>query len=280
MSKEQRHIPAFINDFLNTLKAYRKSYEFIKENRLWEGMTRYKAILAILIIIGLVLGLKILDIVQNMVSTRGVDEMGLINTMSIVKDVAKESYNLLFLGGMKYVVLIFLEIIIFHFVRRTLEVKTGRDIDVTLKAFLAAEVRMIKVVIFSFAMETIIGIGISIVLGIWNLEFLKVFLVLLVQMYFLGFAFIDNYNELSGLGIRESERDTRKYPGVAVGIGSVAYILLLIPIAGSILVPVLGGVAATLVMFDIRKPVFEPEEEVEPEPGDEVVPEPPETDGV
>ncbi len=278
MSREQRHLPAFINDFLNTLKAYRKSYEFIKENRLWEGMTRYKAILVIFILIGLVLGLKILDIVQNMVSSSGIGEMGLVNTMSMVRDVAKESYHLLFLGGMKYIVLIFLEIIIFHFVRRTLEVKTGKVFDVTLKAFLVAEVRMIKVVIFSFVMETIIGIGISIVLGIWNAEFLKVFLVLLVQMYFLGFAFIDNYNELSGLGIRESERDTRKRPGVAIGIGSVAYILLLIPIAGSIIAPVLGGVAATLVMFDIRKPVFEPEAEAEP--GDDFEQEPPGPDEV
>lgn len=265
MSEKKNYVSTFLGDLLLGLTSFRKAYEFIREHRLWEGMTRYKGIVTIFIIIGLAIGAKIFDVVQNMVSTRGVSEMGLINTMSLVKDVAKESYNLLFLGGMKYLVLIFLEIIIFHFVRRTLEVKMERTFDVTLKAFVKAEIRMIKVVIMSFALETILGIGISIVLGIWNAEFLKVFLVLLVQMYFLGFAFIDNYNELSGMGIKESEIDTRKHMGVAVAVGGVAYGLLLIPVIGSIIAPVLGGVAATLALFEIRPPVFEEIPEV---PGD------------
>jgi phosphate/sulfate permease len=53
---------------------------------------------------------------------------------------------------------------------------------------------------------------------------------------------------------------------VAIAIGSVAYGLLLIPIAGSIIAPILGGVAATLVMYEIKEPVFKTSErEREPE---------------
>jgi hypothetical protein len=266
MSKRQNYISTFLGDFFLGLTAYKNAYAFIREHRLWDGMTRYKGIIVIFILIGLVLGVKIFDIVQNMVQTRGISEMGLINTMSMVKDVARESYNLLFLGGMKYLVLIFFEIAIFHFVRRTMEIKTGRTFEVSFQAFLDAQVRMIKVVILSFFMEIVMSIMIGIAVGILGVEFLKVFLVLLVQMYFLGFAFIDNYNELFHMGIKESEKDTRKYLGVAIAIGSVAYGLLLIPIAGSIIAPILGGVAATLVMYEIKEPVFKTSErEREPE---------------
>ncbi len=257
MSTKSNYIFTFLGDLFKGLDAYKKAYGFIKEHRLWEGMTRYKGIIFIFILIGLVIGIKIFDIVQNMVQTRGVSEMGLINTMSMVKDVAKESYNLLYLGGMKYLVLIFLEVVIFHFVRRTMEIKTGRNFEVSFKAFLTAQIRMIKVVILSFGMEIILSVIIGIGVGILNVDFLKVFLVLLVQMYFLGFAFIDNYNELFQMGIRESEKDTRKHTGLAIAIGGVAYLLLLIPVAGSVAAPVLGGVAATLAMFEIREPVFE-----------------------
>lgn len=254
--REKSTISLFVSDFFHGLKAYKKAYEFIRENRLWEGAARYKGAVALLILIGLVLGLKVFDITSNFVQS---DKEGpvLASTMGMVKDVASESYNFLFLGGMKYLVLIFLEIIIFHFVRKTLEIKTGKQIKVTFKQFLNAEMRMIKVVILSFIMESIITVLIGIGLEISGMVFLKPLLVFLVQAYFLGFVFIDNYNELSKVTIRESERMTRQYAGVSIAIGIVSYVLLVIPIIGSIAAPVLGGVAATLAMFDMYKPNLE-----------------------
>jgi len=54
-----------------------------------------------------------------------------------------EGYDLFVLGGLKYVILILMEVIIFHFARRTLEVKTGETIDTSLKVFIEAQVRKI-----------------------------------------------------------------------------------------------------------------------------------------
>ena len=142
-SEDKPHRSTFVRDLFLGLFSYKRAYEFIRANRLWEGMTRYKAIIILLVIIGLVLGMKILNMMQNAVQSQGITQMGLTTTMSMVKDVAKESYNLLFFGGMKYLVLIFFEIIIFHFVRRTLEIKTGQEIKATYKGFVAAEIRMI-----------------------------------------------------------------------------------------------------------------------------------------
>jgi hypothetical protein len=71
MSKRQNYISTFLGDFFLGLTAYKNAYAFIREHRLWDGMTRYKGIIVIFILIGLVLGVKIFDIVQNMVQTRG-----------------------------------------------------------------------------------------------------------------------------------------------------------------------------------------------------------------
>ena len=106
-------------------------------------------------------------------------------------------------------------------------------------------------------METVFSVLIGVVLGILNLEFFKVLLVLVVQAYFLGFVFIDNYNEILKLKIKESEKLTRQFAGVSIAIGGVAYLLMLIPVAGSIIAPIFGGVAATLAMYEVQKPTFD-----------------------
>ncbi len=61
--------------------------------------------------------------------------------------------------------------------------------------------------------------------------------------------------------IKKSEQFTRQFIGVSVAIGLVAYLLLLIPIVGSLIAPFIGGVAATLAMYDLYKPTFEEEPE-------------------
>jgi hypothetical protein len=250
-------IASFLNDFRHGILAYKEAYEFIKENRLWEGVMKYKGIVYLTVFVGLVLGVKIFTTFSTIIQSQIGQTVGIASAMSMVGEVAKESYNLLFMGGMKYVVLIFLEIIIFHFVRRTLEIKMGKDIQITFKGFVAAEIRMFKVILFSYILESIMGLLVGVGLGIMDVEFLKVFFVLLIQTYFLGFVFIDNYNELLGMGIRKSEQFTRQFAGISIAIGLVAYLLLLIPVVGSLIAPFIGGVAATLAMYDLYKPNIE-----------------------
>ena len=66
---------------------------------------------------------------------------------------AFEGYDFLFVGGMKYVMMMLLEVVIFHMVRVTLEKLTGQTSDLSFQAFFNAQIRMIKVSIRSYIME-------------------------------------------------------------------------------------------------------------------------------
>ena len=69
-----------------------------------------------------------------------------------------KGYDLFVIGGLKYVVLILAEVVIFHFARRTLEVITGEDVDNSFQAFLGAQKRMMGIAVYSFIMESIYSV--------------------------------------------------------------------------------------------------------------------------
>ena len=244
----------FIEDFRFGFEKNREALGFIIENRLWEGFWKFGWVMRLILLGALLAGWKMFNIFRQWYSGA---EMDNVFTMAqsvggLFTDIADKGYQFLFLSGFKYLVLILVEIIVFHFVRRTLEIKTGRKQDFTPDAFIKAQIRMIKIVVRNFILENIVTILLGIVLSIFGLDFLETALVLLVHSYFLGFTIIDNYNELFGMSIRQSARCTRYYPGLAIAVGLTTYFLLLMPIIGAFLAPFFIAVMATLAFHDLR----------------------------
>lgn len=244
----------FIPQFIRTVRTFRPAALFVRQHRLWEGFWNYGWVSRFLILVGIVMGLKFLSVFVDWIDkVRHIDSSNMMMVMSgMVTDIYKEGYAELFDGSMKYVMLILLEVIVFHVCRRTLEVLHGNLPDPKLKDFVRAQVRMLKVGIYSFVMETIIItiIGIPLeMMGVWAL--LKTPLKFIIECYFLGFAIVDNYNEQFHLSIKESGKYTQRYAGVALAVGIVLYVLMLVPIAGALIGPILTGVTATLVMHKI-----------------------------
>ena len=88
-------------------------------------------------------------------------------------------------------------------------------------------------------------------LGIIGFTFLKPVATLLIQSYFLGFAIIDNYNELYHMDIKQSLNYANQYGGVTLIIGLSAYIMMLIPLVGTVAGPLIGAVVAALTMHEL-----------------------------
>ncbi|MEM7104019.1 MAG: EI24 domain-containing protein [Bacteroidota bacterium] len=242
----------FPKDFVFGISKLRAAYPFIRKNELWKGMDKYPWAISLLILIGMIVGIKFLTICfgwwGNLEST---EPMAVASSLAgLFGDIFSEGYQLFFLGGVKYIILILMEVIIFHFIRKTIQTLTGEVQSSTLQDFINAEIRMIKVVIMAWFLETIIAFAIKIFLGIVGYDFLIPFAILTVQCYFLGYVVLDNYFEVIGKNIKESTQEIKKYAGLSTSVGVAMYILLFIPLLGAILAPVIGSVAASLALHE------------------------------
>ncbi|HMN88776.1 MAG TPA: hypothetical protein PKD70_02895 [Saprospiraceae bacterium] len=251
----QIHWSAFLPQFRKTLEVYQGSILFVRKHRLWEGVWQYSWVTRLLIIFALLIGLKFFTIffhwLQEFSHTERTQMMMAVSGM--LSELFTEGYLRLFSGGGKYLMLIFLEVIIFHVSRRTLDIlRDDIEADLSFKNFVQAQVRMLKIGIYSWVIELVLGILIGIALSIFGLKWLKPGIIVLVQCALMGWAVVDNYNEQFHLSLKTSIQQTfSRYMGVAFGVGVVLYVLIHIPIVGPIAGPVLAAVTATVVMHDI-----------------------------
>lgn len=240
--------------FVETMLTHPEAGRFIIKHKLWNGFWKYGWVSKILVGIAILFGLKFISILwdwmdhfRNAEASSTFTEMGLL-----MQTVASGSYDFLFSGGIKYVMLMLLEVVVFHICRRTSEILRGVSEELTFKLFIKAQVRMIKVVVRSYIFEMLLTVVIKIVFGIFGfIDFLEPILIFGVQCYFIGFLVLDNYNEQFKLTIVESVRLARQYVGVCLAAGLVLNIVLFIPFIGAIVGPALAAVAVSLIMFRI-----------------------------
>lgn len=76
-------------------------------------------------------------------------------------------------------------------------------------------------------------------------------LIFMVQAYFVGFGNMDYTLERKGFGVKDSVRFVDSHRGLAMGNGGLFNLLLLIPVVGWFLAPVLGTVGATTSLLKI-----------------------------
>ncbi len=244
----------FVQDFREGIQVQREAIDFIKLHQLWKGFWNYGWVSKLLTLMGIVLGAKLFSIFNNWWNHSHLDSVGatMQSMFSLVSNVFVEGSDFLFASSFKYFIFIFMEILIFHFLRRTMELQTGKEIHSGFNAFVKAEVRMIKVVLMVWIIELLVTVAISIIFGMFGLSFLQWPVLVVVQCYFLGFIVIDNYNELYGMGLKLSEHHTRQYAGVALALGLTTYLMLLIPIIGPVVAPFIAGVSAAIIMHRKR----------------------------
>lgn len=250
----QTKIAGIIPQFKYTIQKIQPSIHFITKHRVWEGFWNYGWVARFLLIVALLAGLKFLSVLFNWFSKAHVDDpiTAVANMGTLFKDFALEGYDFLFMGSMKYVMLILLEVVVFHVCRRTLQILSGKDSKASFQEFMRAQIRMIKVVIYSYIMEMIFTVVLKVFFSIFGfIDFLQPLAIFGVQCYYLGFAILDNYHEQFGLTIKESTKYAQNYIGVALAVGILVHFLLLVPVFGTIITPFLAAVLVTIVMYEL-----------------------------
>ena len=247
------HPPSnYFRQFIDTFSAIPTSVIFFNKHKIWNGFWRYGWVSKLLLVLGVLLGIRVYRTFTSWWTSAEVDDPGeAIESASILMErIAGDGYAFLFEGSMKYIMLLLLEVVIFHVCRATMEVLTNKTADLSFKDFMDAQIRMLKVVVRSYVQEMIATILIAVATGIFSsLEFAEKPAVYLVHCYFLGFVVFDNYVEQFGQSIKESDKIAKTYGGVVLAIGLIINLLLLLPIAGIIAAPILASVTLTLVMY-------------------------------
>jgi len=258
--------------FLYTLFTYPQAVSFIRIHKIWSGFWKYSWASKILIVAAILSGLKFLQSIVHWFDKADTSDplaaMSVMGTMMV--DVVSREYEYLTSGSMRYLMIILVEIVIFHVSRKTLEILINKESDSTMKAFIHAQIRMIKVAFFCYVMEMVFGLGTKAVFGVFGaFQFLQPAALFLIQVFFMGFAVLDNYLEQFNLTIKESFKYTRNFIGVALGCGLSMQLFFLVPVMGPVIAPFLAAVTATIAMVELSdlhlRPALKPipvEEEV------------------
>ncbi len=238
-------------DISTTIRCCKEASPFIEKHRLWKGMTQYSWLVKGVVIIAFIAGLKTLSFISDLFfSDANSTKASLLATF---EGISLSSITGFFDGGLKYVFLALVEVLIFHFTRRTMMIISDESFDTSWSNFVKAEKRMIVVTFVAFVLEKVFTLGWNIFSGIFGFEFLEVFYIAVIQSFYLGFAIIDNYNEMYNMTIKQSHRFTWHYAPVALIVGGMLNLILYIPFIGVLIGPIICAVIATLTMHALTK---------------------------
>ena len=248
-----KDIPGLFAQFAKVLPLHVKANDFIKTNKLWKGLFKMKWVFWTAIIFSIIFSFHFISVffewIRVILMGQQQEESAFLASNNMFNSIQLFGNEVFVSGGVKYLIFIFAEVIIFHCTVTTINILSGKKQRPKFKDFINAEKRMIVVSLTAWIMEIIVSFAIGLILSILGLNMIKKFSEFIIQFYFIGHLFLDNYNEQFGLTVKESFRHIRTHAGAAIAIGAVAYFLFLIPIVGMIVAPILGAVTGALYMF-------------------------------
>ena len=176
------------------------------------------------------------------------------------KEELTEKHRPLFSGSLKFLLLIFLEVLIFYFSVRTNNIIKGEKKALAFKDFVKAQKRMIMVMGRKWLYGLLMYILLSILCGILDASRLVDPIMFFVYGYYLGFAFLDNYLEQYKFSLKNSSKCVQRHFGASAVFGVFASVLMNVPLLGPLVVPFICGIAATrygheakMEAFDVRE---------------------------
>ena len=246
-------------DLLGVFRTVKPAWEFLRTHRLWRGLREYGWLIRGLVVVSLIVGWHSLDWLQALLDRIDREGLSALSSADSSLDMQGRFLELfVFEDGGKYLILVLTEVLVFHFLRRTIEIKTGIPQRRDFKAFQIALFRMVGLAGMLFGLEiagkVLIEVFVGVVDGIlWLPDFTKYLLEYVLQFYLLGFALVDNYFEVKGLRLGQLPFLTQRMLGATIGLGAVFQLLLLVPLLGPILAATIGAVVACLFFLEEAK---------------------------
>ncbi|MTB51760.1 hypothetical protein [Lewinella sp. W8] len=238
-----------IHEFFYTLLAFPRAWRFMVNQRLWVGLKDYGWVARFLVFVGVLLGVTMINEIVEWFSSHENEPLAamMIGADSLLVRLFNFMAESMSSGALNWVTLVLLEVVIYHFMRRTLQIILKKNVEKahTFRPFFDAQLRMIKVSLLALVVQSVI-LGIA---GIFLSGSLESLFAVGVESMLLGYAIADNYNEQFGLTIEQSARNLRmNYLGICLGLGMPLFLMLKVPVFGTILGPLVTSVAAAIVL--------------------------------
>ena len=240
-----------LHDFIYTLLAFPRAWRFMWRHRLWEGLRQYGWVARGLLFLGVGVVLYAISEGIDWFDSHTDDPLYsvMIGYDSLPVRWVTALYESLSDGVLNWATLVLLEVVIYHFMRRTLRIILARETQNahTFRPFLDAQVRMLVVSTAALAVQSVLYGLAGAVVG-WS-GVLEWTVTVLIQATLMGFVIADNYNEQFGLTIEQSCRHLyRDYGGVCLGLGLPLLLMLQVPLVGTVLGPLATSVTAAIVL--------------------------------
>ncbi len=244
-------------DFQLGLKKLNRTPEFIQKHKLWHGFWNYGWATLFLVVGGLVIISRFMTYFSHILESFQRTDISHLGTSigTLFSEISAETYSLAVDSSFKWIILILMEVVIFHAVRKTLAILSSEPLkEVGFDVFLKAQIRMFQLGIFSWVMEMVMTILFKTATGILGVTFLIPVGVFLIQSFLLGFTMIDNYIEQRhDMTMMESFKQSQYVLGIALSIGIVLSVVVWFPLIGVFVASLIGAVAASLAMYHIEQ---------------------------
>ena len=229
--------------------SYYKSLEFILVNNLWFYFL-FPAVLAlILFFTGDAIRGQLQSVNFNAIDKEDYYQMLIVGLKGVFVFVAFKLN--------KVVLLIVLSPILALLSAKTEKLLAGNTYPFTFQQFAKDINRGISIAVRNAMVQLVfIGLWLSLCLFVGELLDYTWWFIFFLGFYFYGFSLIDYINERRKVNMEESILFVRKHFGLTLIIGGLFSTFFLIPIAGVIIAPITGIVAATLgvhAIVDLKK---------------------------
>ncbi len=241
---------------LRMIHILKETIPFLVKNKLWKGFFNQKAVLYLTILLGLAIPITLFNFVDKKIEGTIKDgeaiEMG-------ISGIPFSDLLSSFSGYHKYIVMILFSMLITFIMHKTMDVLTGYQGKITIKDFIDSQIRIIALSIRNWIYELVLGIVVSIVVGIFGPDWLEDVIKFFIGAFFVGYLFFDSYFHIYNLKIKEAKPKIHLHIPAVVILGTVVKLIFAIPFLGSIAGTIIGAIAATYYLHTSAETMHKPE---------------------
>lgn len=258
-----KYNPLVLKEIIIALQAYKNAYEFIKSNKLFKWIITPGIFYSILFGVSMyffahtsnnfIAWLNLKTGLKTWLEKKA--EMGewwgfFFTTSSFSLWLVM---MLFYFSLFKYFILITGSPIFAYLSEKTIAIIERKDLSFNITQLQSDVWRGIRIALINLLRQSVYMIALGFASIVPVLGLIAVVVALIVESYYFGFSMLDYSINRQGKKIAESAFFIGDHKGLAIGNGVVFYTMHWIPVIGWIFAPVYAIIAATLILYPVRK---------------------------